>query len=301
MIDNNYFAAFIMTYKRVSVLEDTIKILLNQSCPPQKILIVDNDPDSSAKDIVSKFPLSTISYHPVGYNSGPAGAATIGLTILAKEGYQWIGWMDDDDPPVFENTFEILLKTAASNKNCGCVGTVGQYFNRKTGMMVRVPNEKLTNAETIEVDNIAGGMCKIVNADVCLKSNVYPDSSLFYGFEELDFDLRLQKAGYILLVDTALYKKHRIHFNRVDVVSSKGNKKDKNRLWREYYSTRNGLIILNKNKFIQAFSITLLRHIFKVFFGFRYGINYGFLNAKIVVTALYHYCIGKRGAVNLSN
>jgi len=246
MIKDTYFAAFVMTYKRVSVLEKTIKQLLEQSCPPKKILVVDNDPDCSAKDIVSKFPDCEISYHAVGYNSGPAGAAKIGLEILVREGYQWIGWMDDDDPPIFGDTFEILLRTGATNVSCGCVGTVGQYFDKKKGLMVRVADSELDKTGTLKVDNIAGGMCKIVKAEVCTKGKVFPDDRLFYGFEELDFDLQLQKAGYILLTDRELYKKHRIYYNRVDLNLTRGKKKEENRLWREYYSTRNSLIIFQK-------------------------------------------------------
>ena len=300
MDTDTYFAAFIMTYKRTAILEDTIKILFNQSHPPQKILIVDNDPDLSAKDIVTKFPEFKILYHAIGHNSGPAGAAKAGLEILTKEGYKWIAWMDDDDPPIFKDTFEILLKIAANNEYCGCVGTVGQYFDKKKGMMVRVSDKELDKAGTLEVDNIAGGMCKIVNADVCIKGNVFPDASLFYGFEELDFDIRLQNAGYTLLVDKELYKKHRIYFNRIDLNKTRGDKKAVKRLWREYYSTRNSLIILSKNKCKQALCFSFFRSLFKIIFGFRYGFRYGILNSQIIIKALLHFFSGKRGAIEFS-
>jgi GT2 family glycosyltransferase len=300
MNTDTYFAAFIMTYKRTAILEDTIRILYNQSHPPQKILIVDNDPAFSAKDIVSKFSDFKISYHSIGYNAGPAGAAKAGLEILTKEGYQWIAWIDDDDPPIFEDTFEILLKSASKNKKCGCVGVVGQYFNRKNGVVIRVSDEELDGFGSFEVDTIAGNMSKIINADVCLKGNVYPDEKLFFGFEELDFDLRLQKSGYVLLVDKVLYKKHRIYYNRLDIIPKRGNKKDVNKLWREYYSTRNSLIILSKHGYFSALIVSFFRYVFKIVAGFQYGIHYGILNARIIIKALIHYLFGKRGTINFS-
>lgn len=289
-----------MTYKRTAILEDTIRILCNQSHPPQKILIVDNDPAFSARDVVAKFPDFKISYHATGYNSGPAGAAKAGLEVLIREGYQWIAWMDDDDPPLFEDTFEILLKTATKNKDCGCVGAVGQYFNTKKGIVVRVPDKELDGIGSFEVNTIAGGMCKIVNADVCIKGNIFPDINLFYGFEELDFDLRLQKAGYVLLVDKQLYKKHRIYYNRIDFNPRRGQKKDVNKLWREYYSTRNILIILSKHDYFLALFVSFFRSVYKVVAGFRYGINYGILNALMLMKGFFHFVFGKRGPINFS-
>ena len=295
---NFSFAAFVMTYKRPLILKETIRKIINQSHYPSKILIIDNDPECSAKDIQLEFSETEVCYYAVGYNSGPAGAAKLGLEILSNEGYQWIAWMDDDDPPIFENTFEILLKIASSNDNCGCVGTVGQYFNKKNGLMIRVADSELEGSGTLTVDNIAGGMCKIVNASVCLKDKIYPDETLFYGFEELDFDIRLQKAGYLLLTDRELYKKHRIHFNRLGLKIKRGGKKDINRIWREYYSTRNSLIIICKNKLRITFLKAIFRYFIKIFIGFRFGFRYGFYNAKIISKGLFDFATGKYGQVN---
>jgi GT2 family glycosyltransferase len=298
-MENNCFAAFIMTYKRVTTLENSINALLNQTCPPQKILIVDNDPEKSAEVLLSKFSHILVEYHAVGYNSGPAGAAKVGLEMLSIQGYKWIAWMDDDDPPIFEDTFAILLKIASANERCGCVGNVGQYFNKNYGLMVRVPDHQLEGNGIFEVDNIAGNMCKIINADLCVKENVYPDPSLFFGFEELDFDLRIQQAGYVLLVDKELYKRHRVYWNRTDLIMKKGKKKDLNRLKRDYYSIRNSLIIMKKNQLWFAWLHTFFRALNKIVLGFRFGINYGFKNAKVVFYALFHFCMGKKGLFSI--
>ena len=250
MSANKKFAAFIMTFQRNQTLESTIAVLLKQTLPPEKILIVDNDPQQGAKSVAALFSNAEIEYHSVGYNSGPAGAALAGLTTLAAQGYEWIGWVDDDDPPLFNDTFEILLNLATSNPSCGCVGAVGQYFDRSKGIMKRVGDDELEGNGFLEIDNIAGGMCKIVNAKVITEKNVFPDETLFYGFEELDFDLRLQKAGFTLLVPKDLYKKNRVYHNRIGFKVKRGQKKETSRLWREYYSTRNLMIVLFKNNLL---------------------------------------------------
>lgn len=294
-----HFAGFIMTYERAEIVVETIGILLKQTVTPEKILIVDNSTSFDTQQRIALLNNPKVVYHRVGYNSGPSGAAEIGLRILASEGYDWIYWGDDDDPPLFEDTFSILLKTALNNKNCGCVGNVGQYFNKKTGLIRRVSESELQDNGVLKVDTIAGNMCKIINAKVCLNSNVYPDKSLFFGFEELDFDLRLQLAGYDLLVDKELYKRHRMYWNRTDITIKKGYKKDLNRLKRDYYSTRNSLFIIQKHQLFSAFVFTILRSFYKIIRGFKFGLQYGLKNAKVIFYALFHFCIGKKGLASI--
>jgi len=47
-----FFAAFIMTYRRNSTLQTTIDALFTQTHPPEKILIIDNDIEFSAKPML---------------------------------------------------------------------------------------------------------------------------------------------------------------------------------------------------------------------------------------------------------
>ena len=157
MIKSIKFAAFVMTYRRNDTLESTVKQLFEQTFPPQKVIIIDNDPDEGARIVAEKLSQIPVFYYAGGYNSGPAGAAKRGLELLSKEGFEWIGWIDDDDPPLFKDSFEILLNRAQQTKNCGCVGAVGQRFNLKKALMVRVPDKELDQEGIIMVDNIAGG------------------------------------------------------------------------------------------------------------------------------------------------
>jgi len=49
------------------------------------------------------------------------------------------------------------------------------------------------------------------------KHQIFPDEKLFFGMEELDFDLKIKKIGYSLLVDRPFYHQHRLRGNRVAV------------------------------------------------------------------------------------
>lgn len=293
------FAVFVMTYHRPETLGKTIVSLLGQTVQPEKILIIDNDPSRSAKAAVEKLAAFPVAYHSTGKNIGPAGAAAIGLNILAEEGYDWIGWMDDDDPPVFSDSFEILLALAQQQIDCGCVGAVGHYFNIKTGLIKRVADEELEGEGCIAVDNIAGGMCKIVNANVVRKHHILPNEKLFYGFEELEFDLRLKLAGYGLYTDKVLYKRNRSNANRLGYQLKRGLKKQTSSLWREYYSTRNLLYILRQHHSGKAVASLFVKALIKSLAGFRFGFKYGITNAGFIGKALLHFVKGTTGSIVL--
>ena len=293
------FAVFVMTYRRPEILGKTIVSLLGQTVQPEKILIIDNDPSFSAKAVAEKLTTFPIAYHSTGSNTGPAGAAAIGLKILAQEGYDWIGWMDDDDPPVFSDSFEKLLSLAQQHDNCGCVGAVGHHFNVKTGLINRVADHELEGEGSIAVDNIAGGMCKIVSANVFRKHHILPNEKLFYGFEELEFDLRVKNAGYSLLTDKELYKRNRLNANRLGYKLKRGLKKQESSLWREYYSTRNMLYILRQHHSGKAVTTLFVRSLLKSIAGFRFGLQYGITNAGFILKALFHFLKGTTGRINL--
>ena len=283
-----------MTYKRPAILEDTIQKLFNQSVPPLKILIVDNDPEKSAEEICRKFPGQDISYFPVGYNSGPAGAAYYGLKILAAEGWGWIGWIDDDDPPIFIDTFERLINLGNAHKRCACVGVVGHRLNKEYGIIERLGDHELEGDGFVVVDTIAGGMSKIINGAVIVSTGILPDESLFFGFEELDFDLKLGNAGYDLIAEKNLYLKHRIHFNRLGKQRSRIIINERI-LRRQYFSSRNMLIIMLNNKFYRALIFCFLKVIVKGVSGFQRGLKIGRKSFYYHFLAIGNFLTNRRG------
>ncbi len=288
-----------MTYKRPEIAINTIKSLLNQTLPPEKLLIIDNDPECSARHIADNFEGVNIDYFAMGYNSGPAGAANKGLELLADEGYQWIAWIDDDDPPVFNNLFEKLLNLAESDKSCACVGAVGQFFSFKKGLVKRVPDEALMSDGILEVDFIAGGMIKIVNGDIIkMNKHLLPDAELFFGFEDLDMDIKLKQQGYKLLVDKIIFREHRQYFNKWDSHNFRKPRSIQT-LWRNYYSIRSLLFIFSSAKLYTAFIFTLFRYLLKCLLDFKFGFRYGIKSTYFNISGIIDFCIGRKGVKQL--
>lgn len=293
MSEKKFFAAFVMTYNRSAILPDTVQKLKQQTFPPEYILIVDNSDNDLTEQLIQSFNDSSIGYYKVGYNSGPAGAAYYGLKTLAEAGYEWIYWGDDDDPPRTNNTFESLLQHVPKMQhNVGQIGFVGHRFNIHTGKVVKTTNDEIKDSGLLEVDTISGGMCKIVRSDV-VKNGVLPDKTLFFGFEELDFDLRLKQAGYISVVDKELFYSERKKAGKLQPNSSASTNQLK-ASWREYYSIRNLLFILSLHKQYRALTALVIRKLLKIPMAYRYGMRNGNFTAKLVALSINDWLFNNR-------
>jgi glycosyltransferase involved in cell wall biosynthesis len=217
-----------------------LELLQGQSRPPDHVLVVDNGRSGETRRVVSAFPAGWIAHHNTGDNLGPAGAAAYALDRLSRESYDWIYWGDDDNPPASPDTFDRLLKLAASaDDKTGAVGAVGAMWDWATGEARRLPDDAL--AGVLSVDAIAGNSQLIIRrktvADVGL-----PDSRLFFGFEEFEYCLRIRGAGYRLLVDGDMMKELRTRCGRLGRRARPRQivpQHSYDTIWRRYYSTRN--------------------------------------------------------------
>jgi GT2 family glycosyltransferase len=293
---NKHFAGFIMTYERPEILKETLKKIFEQTYSPEKILIVDNSVTDNTCELIKQLNDKRISYYRTGSNIGPAGASKIGLEILAAEGFDWIYWGDDDDPPHFNDVFEKLLTTAKLTNNVGVIGAVGHKFNKEKGIVIRTSDNALTQQGYLEVDVIAGNVSMIVNKNV-VEKGILPDPGLFLNVEEYDFCLRAKKQGFKIIVDRTIFKKYRELKGRFGLPNRPRSVfPSYSVLWRRYYSTRNTIFILLKNeKSINGALHVSFRSLIKMIFGFKRGWVYGILNFSMEAKGIYHGWVSKMG------
>ena len=283
----NDFAAFVITYRRFDVLKVTIEAIFSQSVAPSKVLIIDNGNEPLLGMGLEK-EFRNVEYFNSGSNLGPAGGAAIGLQRLASEGYSWIFWGDDDDPPKGENWFERLLNLGDQmNDRCGQVGVVGQRFSSVRGEIVRVTdNELLTTEENyICVDTIAGGMCKIVHRNVVL-AGCLPKPELFFGFEELHFDLCVKEKGFRSYVDRDLFFNARSSSGRLGYRRSAKDLGRKENLVRMYYSQRNLIYILKVNRYFFPLGILMIKLFLKCVLSLQNGLFYSVRFSYLALSAV---------------
>jgi len=281
------FAAFVMTFERPLILQNTINQLFSQTLPPEKILIVDNSLSADTKNVVEALHDNRVDYYRVGKNIGPAGASKIGLEKLTAEGFDWIYWGDDDDPPKFNNVLERLLFLANSVQNIGVIGAVGHNFNSRKGLVIRTKDEELDKVGYAEVDVIAGNMSMIVNAAV-IKKGILPNPDFFLNIEEYDFCLRVKQHGFKVVVDREVFKNYRVSVGRLGLSDRAVRVLPKESvLWRKYYSTRNLIYMLNNNEKSRIGALNVsYRALIKSIFGFKKGIKYGLLNASMELNGI---------------
>jgi len=300
--DNNVikYAAFIITYNRSGIITDTIDQILKQSIAPQKILIIDNSDNKDTEKIIDQLKNPKLEYHYVGYNSGPSGGAYIGLKKLANQDFDWLFWVDDDNPPaelnLIEKIFDIL--PLIDSEECGQLGLVGHRFNKWTGEIIRIRDEELKE-KVIEVDTIGGGQCKIISTKVA-RLGIFPEKKLFFGFEDLDIDIKIKQAGFKSYVSGKLLYDSRSGNNRLNYKKSSAMVYDENTLNRQYYSIRSLLTIFSSNHYITALLYLSLKKLITLILTFAHGPRPGFNHAKIVFLAYYHFFKGKYGKIDLN-
>ncbi|MEP1088210.1 MAG: glycosyltransferase [Algoriphagus sp.] len=286
------FGGFIITYNRPDILLDTIGQIFAQTYPPELLWIIDNSEGLATDHAIASLLDPRIKYHRMGYNSGPAGAAAKGLELCAKEDLDWIYWGDDNDPPFRNDCFERLLAIRDANSFCGVLGTVGQFFDRKKGVIKRVQTRLLEKKDWIEVDYVAGGMCMLVSGKVA-REGIAPDPELFFGFEELDFCLKVSRKGYAIVVDCKLFLEARKLHQRLEF--ERPAYQVKSNLNREYYSLRNLLMISDSLTLPGMRNQLIKKWLAKAVYGFRYGPKYGAKNFRLITLGFYHYLRGISG------
>lgn len=294
------YAAFIITYNRSGIIADTIDQILKQSLPPQKILVIDNSDNKETEKIIIDLKNPVLEYYHVGYNSGPSGAAYIGLKELAGQNFDWLFWVDDDNPPAENNLIEKIFDILPyiNVEDCGQLGLVGHRFNKWTGEIDRLKNDEL-DKNVIEVDTIGGGQCKIISSKVA-RQGIFPEKKLFFGFEELDIDIKIKNAGFKSYVSGKLLYEARKDANRLNFIKNSAVSLDENVLSRHYYSIRNLLSIFSYNYYITALLYLSIKKILAIILAFKQGPRAGFKYSKIVFLAYYHFLKGKYGKIDLN-
>lgn len=287
-----HLGGFIITYNRSQILKETIAKVFGQTYAPEFLWIIDNSENFETETMVSSLADPRIKYHKMGYNAGPAGGAAKGLELCAKDGADWIYWGDDNDPPFRTDCFERLLAIREENPFCGVLGAVGHFFERKKGVIKRIQTRLLEKKDWVEVDSIAGGMSMLVSKEV-VKAGVLPDKDLFFGFEELDFCLKASRKGFALVVNCELFLEARKQSNRLEF--ERPAYQIKKNLNREYYSLRNLLYISDTLSLNTMKKKLISKWIVKAFYGYRYGLVYGWTNMRLIALALLHYSKGIKG------
>ncbi len=234
-------AIVIVTYNRLALLAECLESLKIQTRLADRIIVIDNASTDNTAEFLSGYeglPLQVI-YSP--HNTGGAGGFSLGIQTAFDEGFEWLFVMDDDVFPA-EDCLEQLMKVghpamiavredhngvlversalAYDLKNPFCL-------NPKRASIAEFYQQRQKMPETVEVANVAfeGFM---VHRDVVEKVG-FPEPRYFIFYDDVDYALRIRKAGVKILAIRDAILRRQLPFNQADALNS----------WKAFFMFRN--------------------------------------------------------------
>lgn len=242
----------LVTYRRPADLGVMLCRLAEQQRRLDTLVVVDNDPGESARGPVERYAGTrrAATYLPSGRNLGPAGGIALGMRhVLGYAAPQdWLVLLDDDDPPRMPEDLRLLEQLGnrlrAVDPGVAAVGSSGSGFNLGTGRIVRVPDSALCGA--VPTSCIGGNQLPLYSVHAVREAGVF-DERLFFGFDDLEYGLRLRASGYRIYAHGELWRRNRAQAGRTGLRGRPGWTLDEP-TWRRYYSLRNLIVILRRHR-----------------------------------------------------
>ncbi|NIH86066.1 glycosyltransferase family 2 protein [Amycolatopsis granulosa] len=191
-------AAVVVTRHRRELLADSLKVIAAQTRPVDHLVVVDNGPDQSARDVVESFP-GPYTYLPSHHNLGGAGGFALGMLHALALGADWVWLADDDGRPADETVLSVLLEEAEKRglaeispmvTNIDAPGRLA--FPLRRGL-----TWKRSSAE-LGVDFLPG-IASLFNGALFRSSTLdvvgVPDLRLFVRGDEVEVHRRLVRSG----------------------------------------------------------------------------------------------------------
>jgi rhamnopyranosyl-N-acetylglucosaminyl-diphospho-decaprenol beta-1,3/1,4-galactofuranosyltransferase len=241
----------LVTFRRPQALTATLGRLEAQSRRLDRLVVVDNAPSPAGRDAVDAHPraASETRYVAAPENLGPAGGIALGMRALLEDGgdRDWAVLLDDDDPPEEDDGLARLegfgQAMLEADPRTGGVGLTGARFDWRRGRPVRMADRDL--AGPVPVDYVGGNQLPTYRVEVVRAVGPFRDE-LFFGFDDLEFGLRLRRAGYSLYVDGDRWRERRAARGRMGLESGPSLQLAE-LSWRRYYSLRNVVWILRSH------------------------------------------------------
>lgn len=239
------------TYHRQQLLADTLENLFQQSRILDRLCVVDNETSDATQKIVvevaRRHETTQVEYLATPANLGSAGGWAHGMSHVLPDAApgDWLLTLDDDDPPRtlcdVERMHEFAQQQQAHDPQVAAVGVVGARINWWTGKIARLPDELLHGA--VPVDYVGSGHMAMYSVRAMQQVGVFLPE-LFFGFTEVEYCIRLKRAGFSIYANGDLWREERTERNRLDL-------RPKRRLSvaptpRLYYSTRNYIYIMKR-------------------------------------------------------
>lgn len=260
MPDPDKLFGVLVTYRKDPDLARSLGRLRAQTRQLDRLLVIDNGSSPATRATVDRFVADGLAaeYIDAGDNLGPAGGFALGMELLldAAGGDDWIFLFDDDDPPFFDDAVESAASFATEmvqrDPRTGAVGISGGRCDLGRGRVIRVGDEEIEGP--VPVDHITAGGLPAYRVDAIRTAGVF-DKRLFFGFEELEYGLRLGRT-HNLYADGDRWRARKAIKREAALLPSEEESVARaattsiritSTSWRRFYSLRNLVYILRVN------------------------------------------------------
>lgn len=276
----------LVTFNRKADLEKTLRLYEEQTYLPRAVLVVDNHSTDGTAEFLEawKQESSPIAHHVItmSENVGGSGGFYAGMEAALGMEHDWI-FISDDDAMPHTDALELLNEFSKKHADlvaecsalCGVVDAGDHYavghrarINRKSliGMLDKPVDVEEYKKEYFEVDFFSYiGSCVRKSA---LEKAGLPRKEFFIYSDDFEHALRVGKQGKMLCIPAVVL----CHMDN--------NPYSREASWRDYYATRNVLIMYREH--FGAFA-AFRRACMRRYTGLRSGNK---LKRKVIATAI---------------
>ena len=235
------YGIVLVTFNRLSELSKTIILYEQQTLLPDFILVVDNHSTDDTPNFLDEWKRGEKKVRrlvlTLTENTGGSGGFHAGLEEALKLDADWI-WVADDDaypePDVLEKINEFIEHGPVASDD---ISAVCARVQRDDGIAVGHRcrhKEKVVPVSEYEKDYFSLDLFSFVGSVISKKAILQvglPRADFFLYSDDYEYALRLGKVGKIFCVPSAVVR----HNDNADY--------SREASWRDYYATRNILIL----------------------------------------------------------
>jgi rhamnopyranosyl-N-acetylglucosaminyl-diphospho-decaprenol beta-1,3/1,4-galactofuranosyltransferase len=185
----------LVTFQRPEELGRSLAVLEEQTRLLDTLVVVDNSPAREAESVVARSAAAgRVDYLASGRNLGPAGGIALGMEhcLQQADDGDWVCLFDDDDPVPDHDILMDRMRHAACcvERDVGGFGDGGGVLDRKKGRLRPA-------SPGGDADYLGSGYCPLYRVRAIRSVGTF-DAELFFGFDDLEYGLRLNSGGWRL-------------------------------------------------------------------------------------------------------
>lgn len=218
----------ILNWNKTAITHRCIESLFSSDYPNYKVIVIDNgSTEISEMNFESLFP--SIQFIRNEENKGYTGGNNQGIEHALNEGAKYI-WLLNNDALVEKNTLSELVNACEQDSGIGLAHSIildnpieknllycGSFIDMENGIF-RTAKEinTILDWQKNYPENIAlWGTALLINVD-CYKAVGNLDDHFFAYFEDMDYSIRVKKAGFTckVIISSAIFHEKRSLNNR---------------------------------------------------------------------------------------